>query len=265
MKISKLAAIYNVFDGEELLEGSIKSIRNQVDVVIVVYQIVSNWGNRNDELLPLIDDLRCRGLIDIAVFFQPKEVPHPHFNETEKRRKGYITALKENCTHFLFMDCDEYYFENQFKEAKEIIANENYSGSACQIATYYNQPEYLIQPHYTYYVPFIHQVQEAMKIGLAQDRYPVCVDPTRKCSAIQKLWIIRREMLEMQHYSYIRKDIAKKLYNSSARDNFNDIYINIEKFNTFKIGDELIYFGKQHKIKEVTNHFNINLYGSTDS
>ena len=34
----KLGAAYNVFDGEELLENSIVSIRPEVDYVVVVYQ-----------------------------------------------------------------------------------------------------------------------------------------------------------------------------------------------------------------------------------
>ena len=43
----KLAAIYNVFDAEELLPYSIKSIRDVVDKVIVVYQKTSNMGEKH--------------------------------------------------------------------------------------------------------------------------------------------------------------------------------------------------------------------------
>ena len=38
----KLGIAYNLFDGEELLVDSIKSIRNSVDYIIVIYQQVSN-------------------------------------------------------------------------------------------------------------------------------------------------------------------------------------------------------------------------------
>ena len=41
----KLGVSYNVFDGEELLESSIKSIRDNVDHISVVYQTISNFGN----------------------------------------------------------------------------------------------------------------------------------------------------------------------------------------------------------------------------
>lgn len=262
----KLGAAYNIFDGEELLEGSIKSIRSCVDVVIVVYQTLSNWGNTNEKLQDTLITLQNKKLIDELILYNPQlNGTHPHFNETNKRRKGYMACLKHSCTHFLLMDCDEYYFKKDFNNVKEIIKNENYSGSACQIATYYHKPEYLIQPHYTYFVPFIHECQEAMKIGIAQDRYPVPADPTRKCSSINKFWIIGREKLEMQHYSYVRNNIAKKLYNSSAKFNFNDIRTHIDKFNSFKIGDELIYFSKYHTIKEVENYFKIKINSNGSS
>ena len=41
--MAKLAAIYNVFDGEENLQSSIDSIRKNVDIIIVVQQQVSNF------------------------------------------------------------------------------------------------------------------------------------------------------------------------------------------------------------------------------
>ena len=55
----KLGVSYNVFDGEELLESSIKSIRSEVDYISVVYQTVSNFGNQcSEELIPLLNRLK---------------------------------------------------------------------------------------------------------------------------------------------------------------------------------------------------------------
>ena len=47
----KLGVSYNLFDGEELLEGSIKQIRSEVDYISVVYQEVSNFGESCDKNL----------------------------------------------------------------------------------------------------------------------------------------------------------------------------------------------------------------------
>jgi hypothetical protein len=41
----KLAASYNFFNGEELLEKSITNLRTLVDHISVVYQQQSNLGN----------------------------------------------------------------------------------------------------------------------------------------------------------------------------------------------------------------------------
>jgi hypothetical protein len=61
----KVGISYNVFDGEELLENSIKSIRDNVDYVSVVYQTVSNFGNPCDDgLVPLLEKLVKDGLVD---------------------------------------------------------------------------------------------------------------------------------------------------------------------------------------------------------
>ncbi len=46
----KLAAIYNVWDGVELLKHSIASIKQDVDLIIIVYQDISNFG---EEFNPL--------------------------------------------------------------------------------------------------------------------------------------------------------------------------------------------------------------------
>ena len=60
-----LGASYNIFDGEELLEGSIKSIRDKVDYVSVVYQNVSNFNNNASENLDVVlKKLKDEKLID---------------------------------------------------------------------------------------------------------------------------------------------------------------------------------------------------------
>ena len=46
----KLGVAYNVFDGEELLEYSIKSIKAFVDFIVVVAQETSNYGNTKPNL-----------------------------------------------------------------------------------------------------------------------------------------------------------------------------------------------------------------------
>ena len=54
----KLGISYNLFDGEELLEYSIQSVRNSTDHINVVYQKTSNWGEPcSENLEDLLSDL----------------------------------------------------------------------------------------------------------------------------------------------------------------------------------------------------------------
>jgi len=46
----KLAAIYNVWDGVELLHGSIECIKDHVNQIIIVWQNVSNIGEIYDPM-----------------------------------------------------------------------------------------------------------------------------------------------------------------------------------------------------------------------
>lgn len=63
---------YSVFDGFELLEKSIQSLRSVVDYVNVVYQDVSWTGKQGDDnLLGVLQDLKTRGLIDEILKFEP--------------------------------------------------------------------------------------------------------------------------------------------------------------------------------------------------
>ena len=63
-----------MFDSEELLESSILSIRKNVDYVVVVYQLISNWGNpANPKLTELLNDLERRGLVDELISYHPKD------------------------------------------------------------------------------------------------------------------------------------------------------------------------------------------------
>lgn len=245
----RLAAIYNVWDGEELLKFSVNSVRHVVDKIIVVWQNKSNWGNHHSP------EWAFEGLdADKFIFYSPTNARHPHVNETRKRRIGLEEARKD-CTHFMFMDADECYFKDELKYAWDMVKRDKLTGCACPITTYYKDPTYQVTPHYKYYVPLIHEIQDRLNIG--EVHYPVAADPTRKCSATQNFHILQRHECEMHHYSFIRKDIAKKLLNSSARMNFNDISRNVESFNNFKPGNGLIYFSKEQTIKVVPNYLDL--------
>lgn len=254
----KLGVSYNIFDGEELLEGSIKQIRSEVDYISVVYQITSNFGQKcTDNLLSTIDTLKSKGLIDDVHEYIPQLNTHPHQNEFLKRNIGLELSKNHGCTHHMSMDCDEYYLLDQFKFLKKEIEENGYDSSYCQMKTYYKTWEYQIFPPEDYFVSLIYKITPNEYFAYGKN-CPVTTDPTRQMSS-GKYRIFKRDEIEMHHGSYIRDDIRIKFENSSASGNFrNDIERLVNEYNSWEYPKPAFLAGLPsmfHAIKKVENLF----------
>lgn len=242
MAIGKLAAIYNCWDGVELLRGSMECLKKDVDVFIIVFQNVSNFG---EHYRPL-GDMDLRGFNYVLKLYNP-EIGHGAKNETAKRNLGIKAARELDCTHFLHLDCDEYY--EDFTRAKQEYITSGASGSVCRLFTYFKLPTLRFEAHDNYYVPFIHKIAPETVAG--HNEYPYYVDPTRKINTKNVALISE----PMHHFSYVRRDITMKCKNSSAR-------VNIEKSNVLEDYKNACqgYYVKDffnQKLIEVPNIFNI--------
>jgi len=234
----KLGVSYNLWDGEELLEGSIKQIRQHVDYISVVYQTISNFGNPcNPELVPLLERLKSEGLVDELFEYNPKVNKGGHFNEIQKRNIGLSLSQGAGCTHHMSMDSDEYYITSEFENLKKIVEDGDYDSSYCQMQTYYKSWEYALDPPETYYVSLIFKIKNESNYVIGAP-VPVLVDPTRRMSPSDKPLVLKREQIQMHHGSYIRNDIRIKLTNSSSKtDNWNiDGVVNY--YENFKDGNK---------------------------
>jgi len=254
----KLGVSYNLFDGEELLESSIKSIRDNVDYVSVVYQTVSNFGNPCDEsLVPLLEDLKSKGLIDELFEYRPNINKGGHYNEIRKRNIGLTLSEGDGCTHHMAMDSDEFYTDEQFKHMKNVIEDGNYDSSACQMTTYYKEPIYRLEPKEEYYVSLPFKIKQGIEYVIGHP-FPVLVDPTRRMEP-GKCKIFTRDEIEMHHMSYVRKNIRKKLQNSSASPNFRNIDKIVDYYQKWEYPQQGLMGGapdKFYDIVEVEKQFN---------
>jgi hypothetical protein len=257
----KLGVAYNLFDGEELLEFSAKSIRNCVDHILVVYQDVSNYGNKTStDVLGLLNTLKEKGLIDEIVQYQPNIGLKGHGNEIAKRNLGLERCGQAGCTHFMTMDIDEFYKEEELKFVKEFVEGDKYDSSACQMQTYYKTAEWAITPPESYYVPLIYKIDER-RFNL-NVRWPISADPTRRLEP-KKLMIFMRDKIEMHHMSYVRKDIRAKLNNSSANVNWKNRIEELAAYHDNWTPLKMARFAgseeRLYDIKQVPNYFNINI------
>ncbi len=249
-KQMRLGVSYNLFDGEELIEQSIKSIRAEVDHISVVYQKVSNHGNNHafsDELELLLKSLKEKGLVDYYELYTPDLKISQHYNEVGKRNRGLEIARENGCTHFVSFDTDEFYEIDSFKKAKEFILKNNITSTACHIVSYIKEPIYQISGVREAFVPFISKIYPKSKITLAS-KFPVLVDPTRALSGVKitkkRFKLFSKTDIVMHHMGLVRRDLDTKFRNSSAnqKDNsrFFQLWENTKNWqypNTFQYHD----------------------------
>lgn len=264
----KLAAIYNVWDGDELLRSSINSIIPYVDLIIIVWQDISNFGEHYtpsmDGNFYLEEGMGC--IATLTTQEEPDKIFHAveyvfqkyiptvidgAINETNKRNIGLEIAKNKEATHFIFMDCDELY--EDFGKGKKDFIESGANGSVCRLFTYWGKPTYQLYPKEDYWVPFIHKLTEKTVAGM--QIYPFWCDPTRR---VNEQNVVELPIL-MHHFSYVRNNIERKLRNSSAKINLeNSTYLQDYKDLMATTTPNGHYIPcMQRKVKIVNNIFNI--------
>lgn len=229
----KTGATYSFFDCGELLPHSIDCIRNHVDYISIIYQHVSNWGNKNDESVKdILYDLKTSGKVDDVFLYTPKMTYKlPHYNEINKRHAGLESCRNAGCTHFMVMDADELYESKDLVYLLDYVKKHDPETTYSKMLTYYKTPEYILDPMEEYYVGLMYKIHpfSEMKFG---HNSPVLIDPTRRISTVDmnNYKVFETNEVLMHHFSYVRNDIKRKLMNSSARVNFNPLIEDTVKY-----------------------------------
>ena len=225
----RLGVSYNLFDGEELLEHSIRCIREKVDYISVVYQTVSNYGHAcSDDLIDTLNRLKSMGLVDELQIYTPKmfsrDKNNASYNELEKRNIGLNISRRNNCTHHMSIDCDEFYVPEQFEYMKATFAEGDYDSAVCHYTNYYNDSIYKIdETHHEAYVSTIYRVNDDTAYTFRSKNSPVKIDPTRKTNNKNYIVFDRLEV-EMHHMSMVRKDLRRKYMSSTYnKHGFKDV------------------------------------------
>lgn len=207
---------YSVFDGEELLEDSIKSIRNQVDYINVVYQRHSWYGNPADpKLLDLLTDLKNRGLIDELIEYIPNYKVRPLKQEKKKRNIGLKYAKKHGVDFFMCMDTDEFYVEKEIQNVKKLIIKNGITHSFVPVVAYSTPTCRSLNPS-GLTVQFFSRIYPWSKLDFNPHNVSL-VDPTRqlKHTADARYYVFLN--IEMHHMTGYRKNLQSKIRNSSNK------------------------------------------------
>jgi hypothetical protein len=265
----KLGVSYIVFDGVELLEHSIKQIRRHVDFLQVIYQDRSWFGHPiPPESVQDLEKLKRKGLIDSLIKFTQFQIVQPgaafrsKTYERAKRQLGLQSCLKAECTHYLCMDVDEFYIEDEFKRAKEVILNRGYTSTSVKFINYVNYP-ILHRGYDSNSVPFICKIDQNSKMD---SKFFTKCDPTRGIIPFGKnTHQFKGSDISMHHMETVRKDLRLK-YESTTRALFvrsktNELVSNIKSVreDTDVFGFNKIIYPKSSKVRlqKVDNIFNI--------
>ena len=146
-----LILIYSIYDGLELLEGSVQQVYSECQKIILHYQTSSNSGEVDHDVKKTSEELCRRYTKIILLNYEPSLDMNGSQNEKLKRQLGINYARNIGATHYLLIDCDEYYHTEQFHQAKQIITINNYDSSACRLYTYYKRPNYCLTPIENYF------------------------------------------------------------------------------------------------------------------
>lgn len=213
---------YSLYDGEELLESSLKSIRKSVDYINVVYQNTSWFGKKTTKnLKSLLENLQAQGLIDEIIFFEPNLKLSPYQNEKNKRNLGLKYAKKYGCNYFMTMDTDEFYQEKELEAAKIKIIQYEIDYSYCSLVNYGLLPTERILTPMEPAIAFFSKINFFSKLG-KNKKVICCADPTRQFQFITgKQYFL--SMVTMHHMTYVRKDINQKFNSSSNQVLHNNL------------------------------------------
>lgn len=215
----KLGISYSLFDGEELLEASLNSVRSCADYINVVYQKTSYYGEPAAQgVEALLNRLKEQGLIDEIILFEPDLKLKGGENEYRKRNVGFEAARSAGCDWFLGMDVDEFYFAEEVEKAKQYVLKHKIDASAVRFINYIKEPTYQWVSNQLGFVPFLIKILPGRKLGRNQRKMPIEVDPTRGVVRFNKFWLFMDKEIVMHHMTAVRKDMRRKFINSSLND-----------------------------------------------
>lgn len=228
----KLCAIIIHWDDWDLLGHSVGSINPLVDGFVIVASEKSNFGENGDSL-PFSNDYSYKSWTGNKVNIyglEPDPKNDARTNETAKRQYGLDKARELGYTHFIMMDADEFYDPQEFLKEKQRFEDHKLLGLVCRVKCYFRSATLTIG-YDTTLVPFIHKITPGLRFEFNRN-YPfawtlldgvpfthskkIRIDPTRSMNINDG---VKWSDITMHHFSWVRKDIRKKVRNSTARTN----------------------------------------------
>lgn len=250
----KLAAIYTLFNGTELLDRSVDQIKDQVDLIILGTQEISNAGNEmslNDaqNIHSVEGSLLESGHEVILQTYKP-DLVYKDRKENERRKLQRLleTARTLGATHWILLAADHFYDPKEFAIAKGKIETDLHSFDVTytEMITYYKKPTWRLTKKEDYFFPFICKLTAQTHV-IRGNHYPVRMDPSVRVSPAETFVHLEEKMIILHHFTMIRKDILNKFNNAAAAQNWGKGKVEnyFREFQDYDIKDNpgVSYFG----------------------
>lgn len=252
----KLAALFTVYDGLELLGKAITSCYDHVDEIVLCYQTVSNTGKESTNAKEFCENFR--GEPGYRVLEYKTKSINPKDNERQKHQLMIDTAKTLGCTHFYLSATDHFYLSNQFEYAKTVTEKLNLDLTFTAMYTYYKFPEWQITPIEDYYMPFITKLYPDTSIIINSSKYPLRVDPSVRVNKFDKWLLFDESEVMLHHYSMVRANIREKLMNSASSFKYDVQEAHAREHDNYDLSvNQGISYFKGRKVVEVPNYFAI--------
>lgn len=220
----KVGLAINTFEGTEHIESIVREIRSSIDKVVILMQTESYLGIPADEEdIKEVKTLKRIGLVDEIIYFPRILYMPPREQETVKRNQGMCYLQQNGCDYVIVTDSDEFYTKAQFDYAKNYVREWLPEATYCYYINYYKDDQHILlddcfcERGMQRGVPFL------CKSGLRfQFSRPTSIpsDLTRRIAS-GNITVFQSNTIQMRHYSYVRKNIRKKVKVWSLRSGFS--------------------------------------------
>lgn len=259
----KLAAIYTLFNGTELLARSIEQIKKDVDLVILGSQEVSHAGNEMEvhdayNIAQAEGSLNEKGYEAFITNYKPSR--HHDRKENERRKLDALiqVAKQLGATHYILLAADHFYIPSEFRKAKELVETLGADITLTKMITYYKKPTWRLEHLEDYYMTFINKIHKTTRV--TKPAWPYHVDPSLRITPAESFYAFPEEDFLLHHFSMIRKDIAGKFENAAASQNWGKNMVTdfLDEFINYDINKNpgVRYFGGQ-KVDKTVDNFNL--------
>lgn len=249
----KIAALYCVYNEEDYIEYSLRSVYSEMDKIVICLNVGRPWyGERekSDKTLEIIENFKD---------YERKItlVKGEWLSEPEQRNEA-LSRVNGEVSHCLIIDGDEVWERAHLKRLKEIAYSNPHIGQlAVRMNTYWKSPLYRIDPAEPYTPIVISRVTPYTSFtGLRQtNEFPIQLIP--------------RELAILYHFSYAKSSetIKKKIENFShapevVRNWFEEVWLKWDEDNQLEnlhpthpyCYKRAIYESPEHLPKVMRNH-----------